>query len=283
MLCYTLKETWLILIDHEQLPLIRPSGRSITVLRSDPLPPNAPLPLHQIQTEKVVQETTVVNYNSLEVIIGNNLGYRLFNARSDNKVQKFLAAEVRTKANVTKRTRLGVDIYILPPSNLLCYDAKRSLTIENAGGKSEISEMYSIDYFNNIYNARDVLCENEVGYWYTYKMVDFVCTINTYRVGVSVARAMGYPTADYFTPEIARRLLHKKLYGLIVARNAVVKEQAFTRSVLHIWCQDLRVARLMEEAYSNINPLDYGINVKGIVLLQLTVCDDTQLYRNILL
>ena len=114
------------------------------------------------------------------------------------------------------------------------------------------------------------------------KMVDFICTIDSNRVGVSVARAMGFPSSDKFTPTIASRLLYKKLYGLIVARNAVVKKQSFFKSILHIWCQDAHVAQLLRDAFANLDDDDYGLYVKGVVLLQLTVCDDVQLYKNIL-
>lgn len=173
-----------------------------------------------------------------------------------------------------------MDEYVLPKSSLVCDDAKRSITIDNAGGQSDISEMYSIDYFTQMYGASNTILEKEVAYWIDYKMVDFICTIDSNRVGVSVARAMGYPTSDKFTPEMASKLLYKKLYGLIVARNAVVKSQSFFKSILHIWCQDANVANLLREAYSKLDDNDYGLDVKGVLMLQLTICDDPQLYKN---
>lgn len=209
--------------------------------------------------------------------------YRLFSLRSEKQINEFLSYSIQSRANVVQRSMLTIDIYILPSVNYLCKDARKSLLIDNAGGKSEISEMFSINYFKHVYGAYNTIFETEVNYWFTYKMVDFICTINGNRVGVSVARAMGYPSADDFTEDIAKRLLHKKLYGLIIARNGVVRSQSFTRSILHIWCQDMRIAKLIKNAYNNINPLDYGVNVKGIVIIQLTVCDDNQIYKNILI
>ena len=111
-------------------------------------------------------------------------------------------------------------------------------------------------------------------------MVDYICTVRDERVGVSVARAMGYPTSEFFTLESAARLLHKKLYGLIVARNAVIKSQSFTKSILHIWCQDASIAQLLQTAYSNLDNNDYGLDVKGVVILQLTICPDRRIYKN---
>lgn len=236
----------------------------------------------QQSTAKVAQ---AINYPILEgkVSVLSTPGYRIYSLKSDKQINKFLSMNILTRAHVLSRSMLTVDIYILPSINYLCEDAKKSLMIDNAGGKSEISEMYSIDYFKHVYGATNTIFETEVSYWFRYKMVDFICTIDGSRVGVSVARAMGYPTADYFNENIAKKLLHKKLYGLIVARNAVMKSQSFNKSILHIWCQDLRVAQLLEDAYYNINPIDYGINVKGIIIIQLTVCDDPQIYRNFLI
>lgn len=178
--------------------------------------------------------------------------------------------------------RIFCDSYSLPRSGLLCADAHRSLTVDNAGGQSDISEAFSIDYFSSIFGADSFLLEKEVSYWIDYKMVDFICSIGGNRVGVSVTRAMGFPSADDFNEEQALRLLHKKLYGLIVARNAVEKRQAFFRSILHIWCQDDRVAKLVREAYSSFDIADYGLDIQGTVVLLLTVCPDPQLYSNFL-
>jgi hypothetical protein len=173
-----------------------------------------------------------------------------------------------------------MDRYALPSYAHVSDDAKRSLTVENAGGKSDISEMFSIDYFARIYGASKFIFETEVEYWIRYSMVDFICTLASARVGVSVARAMSYPDPDQFTPKNAARLLYKKLYGLIVARNAVSKQQSFYKSILHIWCQTPRIADLMRDAFANLDADDYGLDVKGVVILQLTISPDPQLYTN---
>ena len=212
--------------------------------------------------------------------VADNQAVRLYDPHADEQFRSYLSTINTTKGPVTHRSHIFTDTYTLPPSSLVCGDARRSITIDNAGGQSDISEMYSIDYFTQMYGATNTILETEVAYWIDYKMVDFICTIESHRVGVSVARAMGFPSPDKFTPAMASRLLYKKLYGLIVARNGVVKDQSFFKSILHIWCQDARVAQLLDDAFSNLDANDYGLDVKGIVLLQLTVCDDPQLYKN---
>ncbi len=179
------------------------------------------------------------------------------------------------------------DTYTLPAFSDICHDGLRSIEVENAGGQSEISEMFSIDYFCNVYGASNVLLEQEISYAHKYKMADFICTIKDInnkdeRVGISVSRGMAYPTPEYFTIEKARHLLYKKLYGLIVARNCVIKEQSFYKSILHIWCQSSQIVDLLKQAYEELDDNDYGLDIKGVLILRLTLCTDKQLYTNIL-
>ncbi len=164
-----------------------------------------------------------------------------------------------------------------------CEDAKRSLRVENAGGHSVISEMMSIEYFSRVFQSQDVLLEMEVEYWIDYKMVDFICTVSGgVRVGVSVTRAMGFPDPSDFTYEQGLTLLKKKLYGLIVSRNGVTKKHSFFRSILHVWCQTRKIANFMKKAYQSFDIDDYELNIKGVVILQLTVCQESSLYTDCL-
>ena len=164
---------------------------------------------------------------------------------------------------------------------IFCEEASRSLSVENAGGHSEISEALSIHYFVKTFGAKDVLYEKQIEYYIDYKMVDYVATIENRRVGVSVTRAMSYPSPDRFTHEDALALLHKKIYGLIVSRNSVTDRHSFFKSVLHVWCQSHRIAWILREAYSSLDIADYGLDVKGSLILILTVCESPGVYRNI--
>lgn len=115
-------------------------------------------------------------------------------------------------------------------------------------------------------------------YWIYYKMVDFICTLPTgLKLGVSVTRAMGFPSDESFTLEMARHLLLKKLNGLIIARNTVVDSQSFYRSILHIWCQSETVAELLREAYSSLDLDDFGLDIKGTIL---TICENERIYKD---
>jgi len=160
-------------------------------------------------------------------------------------------------------------------------DALRSLTVANAGGKSEVSEALSIQYFYEKYAATNILLEKEVDYrFYNCKMVDFVCSIGEVRLGVSVTRAMGFPNPEKFEMENAEHLLRKKLFGLIVARNAVNKQHRFFKSILHVFCQTPHIAELLTEAYAALDINDFGLDIRGAVILRLTISTDPRIYNN---
>ena len=48
-------------------------------------------------------------------------------------------------------------------------DAQLTLDVDNAGGKSEISEALSVEYMCQTFSARDVVPEMKVEYWIDYK------------------------------------------------------------------------------------------------------------------
>lgn len=176
----------------------------------------------------------------------------------------------------------------------LDYDAWRSLVVDNAGGKSSVSEAASINRFVELFGADQILVEKEVEYWISYKMVDFVCTVANQRLGVSVTRAMavkstGQPGGNYldlepgrFTLDDAVRLLKKKLYGLIVSRNGVTKKCKFYKSILHIWAASQDIADRLTEAWNDghVDISEFGLDIKGIVVVMITVCSDPTLYLN---
>ena len=128
-------------------------------------------------------------------------------------------------------------------------------------------------------DATNFVFEMEVEYWINFKMVDFVCSTpcspeGSQRVGVSVTRAMRYPDPDLFNLQSARELLQKKLYGLVVARNAVTKKHRFFVSYLHVWCQTRKIAEFMREAYSEL-PASEKMDLQVL----LTVYENPEIYH----
>lgn len=222
-------------------------------------------------------------YNLKKILItitpSNGIKINLYDDEAEFKTL-LSQQDILKPGTIKSRSSIFIDHYILPKYQSVCTHAKRSLQISNAGGQSEISEMYSIDYFYQLYNGKNVILETEVDYWIDSKMIDFIVYMGGKRVGISVARAMGFPTADNFTYESAVKLLNKKILGLLVARNSVSKKHIFNKSILHIWCQNYTIASLIYQAFLQINPDDYILDVKGKILIQLTISNDEQIYKN---
>jgi len=202
------------------------------------------------------------------------------------------------------RPKTRIDALLFDYTRLnFCPDAKRSITVDNAGGKSELSEMVSIQYFHDVMRGTDFVLEMEVEYWVDYKMVDFIVDLpiktgGVERVGVSVTRAMKFgqkrqvprrkkvknAAADKvrsstFTANDALRLLNKKLFGLVVSRDTVVERHSFNRSILHVLCQTREIAELCDYAYHHLLDLD-SLGVSDCVEVIFTVCPNQFVYTN---
>jgi hypothetical protein len=126
----------------------------------------------------------------------------------------------------------------------------------NAGGTSKRSEAFAMEILYREYQARGVRSENEIKYYSDrWKKCDFITRIKGRNIGVSVARCLPRTRDD--PPEYVKRLLYKKLYGLVVARAGVM-ENTFRHSILFIWCPDLvmerMVRRFFHRAWQSLRP-----------------------------
>ncbi|CAK9881454.1 unnamed protein product [Sphagnum jensenii] len=150
-------------------------------------------------------------------------------------------------------------------------EAHRVRYERNAGGTSTISESLSVEYFVRRFEAKDVVTEMEVEYCSrNWKKVDYICTLYGQRVGVSVTRAMFYPNPKGFSFDIAYRLLHKKLFGLIMARQGVKERHSFLQCILHVWCETIQIATIVEAAYIEVSR---DLDITDDVIPVLTVAE----------
>jgi hypothetical protein len=186
-------------------------------------------------------------------------------------------------------TRIFVDQYDVNvrqiQNNELCTDALRSLQTANAGGSSDISEAFSMDYFNNLYGINSFTLEMDVKYdVFNCSMCDFIMNVNnSNRIGVSVTRAYPYNQCignEMYSVNDANKLLKKKLFGLIVARSGVSKSQGFDKCILHIWAYNNIVVNSLTTAYDNIiNEIDDADGIHDVVII-ITVSDNNTIYTN---
>lgn len=157
------------------------------------------------------------------------------------------------------------------------------MEIPNAGGSSDVSEAISMQYMHNKLGATAFIPEMDVPYWIEYKMCDYLMMLRGEWIGVSVTRAVPYPfETGEFTPSKARELLERKLYGLIVAREAIMEEYGFSRSILHVWCYNSKIASLIESAHDSIvkEEVEQGQDTYDHVHVVCTVCPYEYIYSN---
>lgn len=171
---------------------------------------------------------------------------------------------------------------LMKHAKLFCPAAKRCLNEPNSGGKSNVSEAVSMQYFAERFAANKFILEMEITtYWMNAAIPDFLCQVYGNRVGVSVTRAMKYPDPALFTAEDAYILLKKKMNGLIMARSGVCEEQAFFISFLHIWCQTPAIAKHLQAVYPTILMED-KTNTVGQIIVLCSVYDRAGIYSNTL-
>lgn len=134
----------------------------------------------------------------------------------------------------------------------------------NAGGSSEISEAFSFEFFAIWRGSELEMTEKEIFELLKPKpLMDYVCSIDDIKVGVSVTRALkfrkGFPDDDInrysgnFTSEDAINLLEKKLNAIKVATEhqhkltvkGTLNSQLWERQILHVWVQNEETAKIV--------------------------------------
>lgn len=182
-------------------------------------------------------------------------------------VDRWLAASASAQALVLRDTvHMERDLDAMQ----LCTDAERIVCEPNAGGMSVNSEALSMEYLARRLLAHDVVTEMEVHYWCSnWKKCDFLCSVQGQRVGVSVTRAMSYPTHAGFSRDDALRLMEKKLFGLVLARDGVDERHCFHKSILHVWAPDKRVAALIADAHAAVVASDDSLIDDVLVLVSV--------------
>lgn len=234
----------------------------------------------KVKTSKVLQLTSSGALVSSDIDTELSLHKYFDKQRGENKLEKLsksidFAVSSAVKLAAKSANASGgsfVDHYTGPAliehAKLFCPAAKRCLNEPNSGGKSNVSEAVSMQYFAERFAAVKFILEMEItNYWMNTAIPDFLCSVYGNRVGVSVTRAMKYPKPELFNAEDAYVLLKKKMNGLIMARSGVCEEQAFFISFLHIWCQTPEIARHLQAVYPAVIAEDKTNTVSQIIVL----------------
>lgn len=168
----------------------------------------------------------------------------------------------------------------------------RTITLQNAGGSSELSEALSMYYMFLRFGAIDFIPEMEVDYMVKSNICDYIVTIANERIGVSVTRAIEYNTTKStedihgesvfnknVTEMFVQSLLYKKMLGMVHAKRTVTDSNSFRTSIIHIWCTNLDDASTIKKIYEKIVDNDiYGLFDNTYILC--SVCTSNFIYTN---
>ena len=137
---------------------------------------------------------------------------------------------------------------------------------ENAGGSSICSEVMSMQLLIDCEGGVVLKTENEIAYATEGAKTDYVITIAGQHVGVSVTRAYLGPFVETYTQEDAVTLLTKKLKGVNESAQNVSADDAWSRSVLHVWTLHPAWAETLVSAWDTLEPA-----LKASTLVMVTV------------
>jgi len=144
--------------------------------------------------------------------------------------------------------------------------ARRCIDTPNAGGTSEWSEAISFELLNWLYGAQLLRTEMEIEYRCGSKITDYSIMLNGQHLGVSVTRAMAFQKV--FDLAEARRLLEKKLNGVIASTRGVIKQHRWSRQILHIIAENADYVPILKQAYAALDPV-----IQHDTIVLITVAD----------
>ncbi|OWF38819.1 AAC-rich mRNA clone AAC4 protein-like [Mizuhopecten yessoensis] len=151
--------------------------------------------------------------------------------------------------------------------------AIRLATVPNAGGNSVVSEVLSFELLQRCFRAKLLKTEMEVDYFpMGGSITDYVCDMFGHKIGVSVTRAMRFH--GEFTEEDARRLLTKKLKGVVQSsKNSMEK---WEKQILHVWTTNKDTANTLKRVYHTL-----GNDVTSNTVVMITVSTNAKyIFRN---
>lgn len=137
-------------------------------------------------------------------------------------------------------------------------EAQSIFDSENAGGNSIMSETLSCDILVRAFGASDIRGELDILYPYAgYYPADLMARFDGVNICISVTRGMNYRDPSLYNKATALDLIERKIFMLRSARDAVMLERdCFRKSILHIWCQERKIADIIVSAFDECDHED---------------------------
>jgi hypothetical protein len=189
-----------------------------------------------------------------------------------------LASETGTASPSQFDTHIdfGTDPFTEPEDvALLTLDAQTVYNAATSGGSSLYSEVFSMDSLVRGEGALLVKTEAEVVYDVPGPLIDMLIDIGGTRLGVSVTRAITFPTGETVPVADAMTLLNDKLGDLLASRTNVSAQDAFAKGILHVFVENDASAANVVTALGGIDATTLG---DTIVLVTVTDGDDLWLF-----
>jgi hypothetical protein len=148
----------------------------------------------------------------------------------------------------------------------------------NAGGSSEMSELFAFEQLARCEGASLVKTETEITYTNTTgKKTDILVEIDGHKIGVSVTRAFAFPIGQPYTEQQATTLLTRKLDDIQLSSANVTVADSWEKQILAYQAIDDQAAQQVITVW---NGLGASTKADTILLITVTNGDDLFIYQN---
>ncbi len=148
----------------------------------------------------------------------------------------------------------------------------------NAGGSSEMSELFAFEQLARCEGAILLKTETEITYTNAGgKKTDILVQLDGMKIGVSVTRAFAFPIGQPYTETQATTLLTRKLDDIQLSSANVTAADAWEKQILAYQAIDMQTAQMVITVW---NGLDAAVKADTVLLLVTTDGDDLFIYQN---
>jgi hypothetical protein len=145
----------------------------------------------------------------------------------------------------------------------------------NAGGSSLISELFAYEVLYRCELAELIKTETEIIYDVAGKITDILVSIDGYKIGVSVTRAMTYPLDTPMQVSAAQSLLEGKLGDILESTANVSEGDRWVKQILSVVTERPDHVPVLQDAMELI---DSSIKSDTLVYITVTEGADSPVY-----
>jgi hypothetical protein len=158
---------------------------------------------------------------------------------------------------------------------LLTPGGVRLIETPNAGGSSQLSEVFAYEQLARCEQAMLLKTETEIVYDTQGKITDLEIELAGHKVGVSVTRAVAFPFGSPYTLSAATNLVERKLSDIQVSTANVSAADRWEKQILAVLAYDDQAADVFAEAWMMMDP---SVKADTIVLITSTAGEDLFIY-----